>query len=104
MAANKSVQQYQPLRIPSNWGTQEKKFIVQLTDILDDIYRRYGRFKLTDLGVELRDLVAGTITADRIDVDNLYVKHLDAADGTFNGTSTIVNPLNTDEQIIIGLN
>ena len=33
----------------------------------------------------------GTVAAARIDVDNLYVKHLSAADGTFSGTLQAVN-------------
>ena len=33
----------------------------------------------------------GTVAAARIDVDNLYVKHLSAADGTFSGTLQGVN-------------
>lgn len=31
-------------------------------------------------------ITTGTVAAARIDVDNLYVKHLNAADGTFTGT------------------
>ena len=31
-------------------------------------------------------ITTGTVAAARIDVDNLYVKHLSAADGTFTGT------------------
>lgn len=36
-------------------------------------------------------ITTGTIAAARIDVDNLYVKHLSAADGTFSGTLQGVN-------------
>ena len=36
-------------------------------------------------------ITTGTIAAERIDVDNLYVKHLSAADGTFSGTLQAVN-------------
>lgn len=36
-------------------------------------------------------ITTGTIAAERIDVDNLYVKHLSAADGTFSGTLQGVN-------------
>lgn len=35
-------------------------------------------------------ITTGTIAAERIDVDNLYVKHLSAADGTFTGTLSAV--------------
>ncbi len=36
-------------------------------------------------------ITTGTVAAARIDVDNLYVKHLSAADGTFTGTLSAVN-------------
>lgn len=36
-------------------------------------------------------ITTGTIAAERIDVDNLYVKHLSTADGTFSGTLQAVN-------------
>ena len=37
------------------------------------------------------NIKTGTIAAARIDVDNLYVKHLNAADGTFTGTLSAAN-------------
>lgn len=36
-------------------------------------------------------ITTGTVAAARIDVDNLYVKHLSAADGTFSGTLNAAN-------------
>lgn len=36
-------------------------------------------------------ITTGKVAAARIDVDNLYVKHLSAADGTFSGTLQAVN-------------
>ena len=36
-------------------------------------------------------ITTGMVAAARIDVDNLYVKHLSAADGTFSGTLNAVN-------------
>ena len=36
-------------------------------------------------------ITTGKVAAERIDVDNLYVKHLSAADGTFSGTLQGVN-------------
>lgn len=41
-------------------------------------------------------ITTGTIAAARIDVDNLYVKHLSAADGTFTGTLSAVTGTFTD--------
>lgn len=45
-------------------------------------------------------ILASKIVADFIDVDTLYVKHLDAADGTFKGTITVYN---SNNQIIAKL-
>lgn len=56
--ANPSIQQHEPLRIPSNWGTQERRFVSQLEEILDDVYKRFGRLKESDLGTALRKTIA----------------------------------------------
>ena len=45
-------------------------------------------------------MLASKIVADFIDVDTLYVKHLNAADGTFKGTITVYN---SNNQIIAKL-
>lgn len=52
-----TIQQHEPLRVPANWGGQEKKLIVQLEEILDDIYRRFGRLRLEDLRPDLRKTI-----------------------------------------------
>ena len=49
-----TIQQHQPLRTPAGWGKQEKALIVQLDEIFDDIYRRFGRLRLTDLEKDFR--------------------------------------------------
>ena len=51
---NVTIQQHQPLRTPAGWGRQEKAFIVQLDEILDDIYKRFGRLKLSDMSEQLQ--------------------------------------------------
>ena len=56
-----TIQQHEPLRIPSNWGSQEKRLIAQLEETFDDIYRRFGRLKLSDLSESLRREVSSTI-------------------------------------------
>ena len=53
-----TIQQHQPLRVPNGWGKQERMLIVQLDEILDDIYKRFGRIKLTDMSKEFRAEVA----------------------------------------------
>ena len=48
-------------------------------------------------------LKVAKIKANRIDVDNLYVKHLDAADGEFSGYQIIQDPSNANQWIYLGL-
>lgn len=57
MSDYQSMHEYEPLRVPSNWGTEEKRFIAQLTEILDDIYRRYGRLRMEDFGKAFQDRI-----------------------------------------------
>ena len=49
-----TTQQHEPLRSPPEWGAAGKRFVAQVEEILDDIYRRFGRLKITDLGDALR--------------------------------------------------
>jgi len=52
-----TIQQHQPLRVPSGWDRQEKMLVVQLDEIFDDIYRRFGRLRTEDLGDKLKNLI-----------------------------------------------
>ena len=49
-----TIQQHQPLRVPSGWDRQEKALIVQLDEVFDDIYRRFGRLRFEDMGKDFR--------------------------------------------------
>lgn len=44
-----TTHQYEPLRAPESWDEDGRRFVVRLTEILDDIYRRYGRLTLKDV-------------------------------------------------------
>ena len=57
MASNSSIQQHEPLRIPSNWGKEEKRFVAQLEEVLDDLFRRFNRLRMEDLGAALRKTI-----------------------------------------------
>lgn len=57
MSSNPSIQQHQPLRVPTEWGTSERRFVAQLEEVLDDIYRRFGRLVLKDLSPDLRRIL-----------------------------------------------
>lgn len=66
--ANASIQQYEPLRVPSSWDAQGKGFAVRLQDILDDIYKRFGRLNAMDFTPEVRQeivsipIISGTVS------------------------------------------
>lgn len=51
MADNQNVnysQQYEPLPVPSDWSGL-RRLVMRLTEILDDVYRRYGRLRMEDM-------------------------------------------------------
>lgn len=55
MSTNYStIQQHQPLRVPQGWNQQEKMLILQLDETFDDIYKRFGRLRLEDMGTAFR--------------------------------------------------
>ena len=55
-----TVWQRQPLRVPDAWNEDERRFVMQLEEVLDDIYRRFGRIRLKDLSPELRQMIEPT--------------------------------------------
>lgn len=57
-----SIQQHAPLVIPENWNGQEKRLVIQLEEILDDIYRRFGRLRLSDFSGETRGKLTAIFT------------------------------------------
>ena len=82
-----TIQQHEPLRVPSSFNKEEKFLIVQLEQILDDIYKRFGRLRLEDLGPKLQMVVEDKygqvngiyVTEDGIDIesnagDNKHIK------------------------------
>ena len=71
-----TIQQHQPLRIPTGWDKQERALIVQLDEVFDDIYRRFGRLSLNDFNKETRKSFAdieGNFTEIRADIAGLEV-------------------------------
>lgn len=90
-----TIQQHQPLRVPSNWTENERRFIAQLEEILDDVYRRFNRLRLEDLSKDFQEkltsatiieagairtdqLEAGAVTADKIAANAVTTVKLDA--------------------------
>lgn len=68
-----SIQQYEELKIPSEWTGEQRRFAQRLIGIIDDIYRKYGRFELSDLGKGLRKWVDG--------VDGSMLEIIESAQG-----------------------
>lgn len=70
-----TIQGHEPLRVPQGWNQQERAFVVQMEEILDDIYRRFGRLRVQDLGKDLKKIVEDvtglSYTQYNIDVDRI---------------------------------
>ena len=49
-----TYQQHEPLRAPSGWSAQEKRFVAQLEELFDDIYKRYNRLRMEDMSPAFR--------------------------------------------------
>lgn len=85
-----SIQQHQPLRVPARWDKQEKALIIQLGEILDDLYRRFGRLGMKDMSKKFRltidgkyNVVSGIeITEEGIDVSGAKYVNIHSG-GTF---------------------
>lgn len=60
MSSYSTIQQHEPLRVPAGWSSQEKQLIVQLEALFDDLYSRFNRLKLKDLGSALRETITST--------------------------------------------
>jgi len=90
-----TIQQHEPLRVPSSWNENERRFVAQLEELLDDLYRRFNRLRLEDLGkafqkqlssgaildagaITAEKLSAGSVTADKIQAGAVTAAKLDA--------------------------
>ena len=73
MSDYSTIQQHQPLRVPQDWS-QLRSMISQLEEILDDIYRRFGRLRVQDLGKDLRQFLEdteGNFVEIKADIDGI---------------------------------
>lgn len=76
-----TIQQHQPLRTPSSFDAQGKAFVAQLEEVLDDIYRRFGRLRMEDMGVKFQQRFTnaeGKISEFEIDINGLTGRVSDA--------------------------
>lgn len=51
--------QYEPLPVPVNWNAEERRLLTRLTDILDDIYLKYGRIGEKELASSVNGKISG---------------------------------------------
>jgi hypothetical protein len=79
MAENKypTIQQHQPLRVPVGWDKQEKALVVQLDELFDDIYKRFGRLRMEDMGKSFQQTFSdleGNVAEISYDIDGLNTR------------------------------
>lgn len=78
-----TIQQHEPLRVPANWGKQERFFISQLEEVLDDVYRRFGRLRLEDMGKDFQNTISdidGNISSIQQDISTIQLSVRDKYD------------------------
>ena len=96
MSTNKYnvIEQHQPLRVPSSFDRQGKQLVIQIDELLDDIYKRFGRLGMKDMSSEFRfvidnkyDRISG-ITIDDDGVNITGNKYVEIQAGLGGGTWT----------------
>ena len=78
-----TIQQHQPLRVPASFDRQGKALVLQLDEVFNDIYRRFGRLRLADMGKEFRKQIAddeGNIADLQFDLTGLTAR-VETAEG-----------------------
>lgn len=80
-----TIQQHQPLRVPDGWSQSEKWLVVQLEELFDDIYRRFGRLRAEDMkdgAITTEKIAQGAIVADKLAASaiNAVFAHIAEAD------------------------
>lgn len=80
-----TIQQHQPLRVPDGWSQSEKWLVVQLEELFDDIYRRFGRLRAEDMkdgAITTEKIAKEAIVADKLAASaiNAVFAHIAEAD------------------------
>lgn len=65
--ANNSTYQYEPLPVPSHWSREERQFAQRLTDVLDDIYLKWGRISEKELSGSLRKKIDSKVDGSQLE-------------------------------------
>lgn len=45
---------HEPFRIPQGWTGQERRLVAQMEEVFDDLYRRFGRLRIEDMGKDFQ--------------------------------------------------
>lgn len=95
MSDYSTIQQHQPLRTPQGWSGQEKALIVQLDEVFDDIYRRFGRLRIEDMNKEFRTAwedEQGNVAQLIADVGGIELR-VESAEGDISSLNTAVGQI-----------
>ena len=97
-----TIQQHEPLRVPDNWNMQEKRFVAQLEEVLDDIYKRFGRLREEDLGENLRKTIVKSAesASEAIQTANSFEQKISSAEGNASSALQTANSFKAEFQSI----
>ena len=104
-----TIMQHQQLRVPDKFGQQERQLVIQIDEIFDDIYKRFGRLGMNDMSEGFQfivnnkyDRISGiTIDEDGVEVSgSKYVKI--NSGGTFEVDSTNFQISSLTKDIVMG--
>lgn len=104
MATNPTIKQHEPLRVPDGWGQQERRFVLQLEDLFDDIYKSFSRITLDDLQKDLRMSIISSadgvaeLSAGKIDKTTVYQTASDIVSTAETYTNSALTNYSTNTQ------
>ena len=73
----RNVRQHQPLRVPQGWTGQDRALVIQLENILDEIYALYSKV-VTDVSYDSENHKI-TKTINGITTDVMTISEIQAA-------------------------
>lgn len=104
MSSYTTIQQHEPLKVPAEWGSNGAFFANQLEQIFDDIYRRFGRLRLADMGKEFRREykdALGNITTLQQNASSISSR-VEDVEGNYSSLKETVKSLSTTVKSISG--
>jgi len=104
MAEYSTIQQHQPLRTPNDFSKQGRALVLQLDEIFDDIYRRFGRLRMEDFSKGLRKYIEddhGNIAELTIELEGI-TERVGTAEGDISELSVTVEGISSSVTDIEG--